>query len=106
MAAKKGETVYTLKEPVKFGSDEITEVTISRKLKYLKGCVVRVGVNEDGAKDAATLNLDMGQLIDLAGRMTGLTPSQMEDLHEDDQAHLISEANSFLFSRLGTGPSS
>lgn len=106
MALKKGETTYTLKEPVAFGDDEITEVKISRKLKFLKGCVVRVGVNEDGAKDAATLNIDMGQLIDLASRMTGLLPAQLDELCDADQSHLIGEANSFLFSRLGTGPSS
>lgn len=107
MALKKGETVYELKEPVMFGDDEITEVKISRKLKFLKGCVVRVGVNEDAqSKDAATLNIDMGQLIDLASRMTGLLPAQLDELCDDDQAHLIGEANSFLFSRLGTGPSS
>jgi len=98
------EQIYTLKEPIKGGDGEITEVTISYKLKHLKSCSVKVGVAED--KSGAVLNMDMGQLIDLAGKMTGLLPSQLDDLCDEDQSHLISEANSFLLSRLGTGPNS
>jgi len=99
------ENVYTLKEPVKFGSEEVTEVTISYKLKHLRSCTVKVGV-EEGSKDSALLALDMGQLIDLASKMTGRVPAFLDELCDEDQAHLISEANSFLLSRLGTGPSS
>lgn len=105
------ENVYSLKEPIrqfKKGTDEvvgeITEVTISYKLKHLRSCSVKVGVSEE--KEGAVLSMDMGQLIDLAGKMTGLLPSQLDDLSDEDQSHLISEANSFLLSRLGTGPSS
>ena len=98
------EKVYTLKEPIKGGEGEITEVSISYKLKHLRNCSVAVGVDEN--KKGAVLNMDMGQLIDLAGKMTGLLPSQLDDLCDEDQAHLISEANSFLLSRLGTGPNS
>lgn len=98
------EQVYTLKQPVKFGGEDVTEVTISYKLKHLRKCAVKVGVSE--GKDDAVLNIDLGQLIDLSSAMIGRVPAFLDELGDEDQAHLISEANTFLLSRLGTGPSS
>lgn len=102
MAAK--ERIYQLTEPVTIGSgdkaEHITEVTIKRKLKYLRNCSVKAGA--DGA-GGVSINFDFNTLIELASRMTGLNISTIEEFEEDDQSELIQEANDFLFKHLGTG---
>lgn len=104
----KNETRYELKHPVTMpgATEETKELTLSRKLKYLRGANVSVGVGAEGSKDMATIHMDMGQLVDLAGKMAGLLPAQMEELHSADQGYLIGQAQDFLFSSLGTGPNS
>lgn len=102
MAAK--ERTYKLTEPVSIGTGEkaehITEVTIKRKLKYLRGCSVKAGA--DGA-GGVSINFDFDTLIELASRMTGHNVSTLEEFDEEDQSELIQEANNFLFKHLATG---
>lgn len=98
MSAK--ERVLKLKEAVHIGSEEITEVTIKRKLKYLRGCSVRAGA--DGA-GGVSINFDFDTLINLGSKMIGHPVSTLEEFDEDDQSEILQEANSFLFKHLGTG---
>lgn len=98
------ERVYTLSEPVTIGSGEkaehIEEVTIKRKLKYLRGCSVKAGADGSGG---VSINFDFDTLIELASRMTGHNVSTLEEFPELDQSELIQEASNFLLERLGTG---
>lgn len=102
MAAK--ERVYQLKEEVRIGKSEnaevITEVTIRRKLKYLRGMTVRAGA--DGA-GGVSVTFDFDTLINLGARMIGHPVSTLEEFDEDDQSEIMQEANDFLFKHLGTG---
>lgn len=102
MAAK--EIKHTLKEPVTIGSgdkaQEITEVTIRRKLKYLRGMHVKAGA--DGA-GGVSITFDFDTLINLGSKMIGEPISTLEELDEDDQSVIMQEANSFLLKHLGTG---
>lgn len=99
MSAPK-EEVYTLAEPVEFGKETITEVTIQRKLKHLRGFGLRAGSSVNGD---TMLNIDFGTLIDLACKMIAQPLSVMEEMCEQDQSYLIGAAQDFLMSRLGTG---
>lgn len=99
MATPKEEN-YTLLEPVEFGKETITEVTIQRKLKHLRNFSVRAGSSTSGD---TMLNIDFGTLIDLACKMIAQPLSVMDEMGEQDQAYLIQAAQDFLFSRLGTG---
>lgn len=92
------ETVYQLKEPVEFGKETVTEVTVTRKLKHLRGCVVKVA-----AEDGGTLTLDFDVLINLASKMIGQPPAFLDEMGEADQSHILQEANDFLLTRLGPG---
>lgn len=94
------ERVFILSEPVSIGSEEITQVTIKRKLKYLRGCSVRAG--SDGA-GGVSINFDFDTLIDLGSKMIGQPVSTLEEFSEEDQSEIIQEANNFLFKHLGTG---
>lgn len=94
------ERVYSLKEPVTFGTEEITEVTISRKLKYLRGQTLKAGV---GAGEEVTIHFDFGTIMDVAAKMIGQVPAFLDELGEDDLGEIMGEAQSFLFSNLGTG---
>lgn len=102
MAAK--ERVYELTEPVTIGTgdkaEEIVEVTIKRKLKYLRGCSVRAGADGSGG---VSINFDFDTLIGLASKMVALPESTLEAFNEEDQSEIIQEANNFLFKHLGTG---
>ncbi len=98
------EKTIQLKDEVVIGTGEkaqvITEVTIKRKLKYLRGCSVRAGA--DGA-GGVSINFDFDTLINLASRMIGEPVSTLEEFDEDDQTAIIEEASNFLLKHLGTG---
>lgn len=89
-----------LKEPVQFGSESVAELTLTRKLKYLRGHSLRV--TSDG-KGSGAIDLDFSTLIDLSAKMAGRTPAFIDDMDEDDQAVLIQEARDFLLKHLGGG---
>lgn len=94
------ERIITLREPVTFGSETISQVTVTRKLKHLRGCTVRAGADSKGG---VSLDLDYGTLIDLGAKMIGYAPAVLEDFSEDDQSLVIQEANDFLLKHLGGG---
>ena len=94
------EKVMQLREPVTFGSETITELTLSRKLKYLRGHSLRV--TSDGKGNGA-LDLDFSTLIDLGGKLAGRTTAFIDEMGEDDQGALLQEARDFLLQHLGAG---
>lgn len=94
------EKVIQLLEPVQFGSERIEELTMSFKLKHLRGHSLRVV--SDG-KGNGGMDLDFGTLIDLAAKLVGRAPAFLEELGEEDQGVVIQEARDFLLSRLATG---
>jgi len=94
------EKLITLKEPVEFGSETVTELTMTFKLKHLRGHALRVV--SDG-KGNGGLDLDFGTLIDLAAKLVGRAPAFLEELGEEDQGVVLQEARDFLLSRLATG---
>ena len=94
------EKVLTLKAPVPFGSETVSELTLSFKLKYLRGHSLRV--TSDG-KGSGTVGLDFSTLLDLSAKLSGRTPAFIEDMDEDDQGLLIQEARDFLLKHLGGG---
>lgn len=100
MAAPK-ETRYELKTPVTFGGEEITEVTIARKLKFLRGQTIRAGA---GAGGDVKVDIDLGAQMDLACKMIGQVPAFLEELDQEDLGVIMEAALDFLFSALGTGP--
>ena len=95
------EKVIQLKEPVTFGSETVTELTVTRKLKYLRGHSLRV--TSDG-KGNGGMDIDFDTLMDVGAKMIGKPPAFLDELGEDDQSDVIQEASDFLVSRLGTGP--
>lgn len=99
--AKPKERTYQLKTPVNFGNEEITEITISRKLKFLRGQRITAGVDAGGD---VKVELDIGAQLDLAARMIGQVPAFLDELDEEDLAEVMGEAQDFLFSSLGNGP--
>jgi hypothetical protein len=94
------EKVITLKTPVAFGSETVSELMLSFKLKYLRGHSLRV--TSDG-KGSGTVDLDFSTLLDLSAKLSGRTPAFIEDMDEDDQGLLIQEARDFLLKHLGGG---
>lgn len=94
------EKTLVLEEPVEFGSELVTELTITRKLKYLRGYTMRV--TSDGKGNGA-LDLDFSTLIDLGSKMAGRAPAFVEEMGEEDQGLLMQEARDFLLERLGAG---
>lgn len=94
------ERVYVLQEPITFGKEEITEVTITRKLKHLRTCSLRAGADASGG---VSVNIDFGVLIDLGSKMIAQPPAVLEEMSEEDQSVVIQEANDFLFKHLGSG---
>ena len=98
--AKSKETILPLTEPVQFGSETVTELTIVRKLKYLRGHALRV--TSDG-KGSGAVDLDFSTLIDLGAKMAGRSAAFIEEMDEDDQGVLIQEARDFLLKHLGGG---
>jgi len=94
------EKVITLKAPVPFGSETVSELMLSFKLKYLRGHSLRV--TSDG-KGSGTVDLDFSTLLDLSAKLSGRTPAFIEDMDEDDQGLLIQEARDFLLKHLGGG---
>jgi hypothetical protein len=94
------EKVLTLKAPVAFGSETVSELMLSFKLKYLRGHSLRV--TSDG-KGSGTVDLDFSTLLDLSAKLSGRTPAFIEDMDEDDQGLLIQEARDFLLKHLGGG---
>lgn len=95
------ERVHVLSVPVMFGKEEITEVTIARKLRHLRSCSIKAGADGNGG---VSINIEFGTLIDLGSKMIGHTPAVLEDMAEEDQQVILKEANDFLLSALGTGP--
>lgn len=98
MAVK--EKTMNLSEPVSFGSEQITSVTITRKLKYLRGYSLKVGADGSGG---VTINFDFETLMDLGSKMIGHPISVIEEFAEDDQSAIMQEAQDFLLKHLGTG---
>lgn len=94
------EKSLVLKEPVQFGSESVTELTVSRKLKYLRGYSLRI--TSDG-KGSGAIDLDFSTLIDLGSKMAGSAPAFIDEMSEEDQAVLIQEARDFLLAHLGGG---
>lgn len=94
------EKTLPLLAPVTFGKDTLTELTVTRKLKYLRGHALRV--TSDG-KGSGGVDIDFATLIDVAAKMVGHPPALIEDLEEEDQASLIQEARDFLLKHLGGG---
>lgn len=90
----------TLAESVTFGKDTCSELTVVRKLKYLRGHALRI--TSDG-KGSGGVEMDFATLIDLAAKMVGQPPALLEELCEDDQEVLIQEARDFLLQHLGGG---
>ncbi len=95
------ERVHQLAEPVQFGKELVDSVTITRKLKHLRGHSLRV--SSDG-KGNGGMDLDFATLIDLGAKMIGQSPAFLDEMAEEDQDVVIQEARDFLLSRLGTGP--
>jgi len=94
------EKVLQLAEQVTFGKDTFSELTVTRKLKYLRGHALRV--TSDG-KGSGGVDIDFATLIDLGAKMVGHPPALIEELSEDDQAAVIQEARDFLLKHLGGG---
>ena len=94
------EKKVSLIEPVQFGSETVTELTLSRKLKFLRGHSLRV--TSDG-KGSGAIDLDFSTLIDLSSKMAGRPPAFIDDMGEEDQGVLIQEARDFLLKHLGGG---
>lgn len=94
------EKKITLAEPVDFGKETVSELTVTRKLKYLRGHALRV--TTDG-KGNGGMDIDFATLIDLGAKMVGQPPAFLEEMGEDDQTAVIEEARDFLLKHLGTG---
>ncbi|MDR9749846.1 phage tail assembly protein [Pseudomonas sp. SZMC_28357] len=94
------EKKITLKAPVQFGSESVSELVMTRKLKYLRGYSLRV--TSDG-KGSGAIDLDFSTLIDLSAKMIGRSPAFIDEVDEDDQAVLLQEARDFLLKHLGGG---
>lgn len=94
------EKIIILKAPVQFGSESVSELTLSYKLKYLRGHSLRV--TSDG-KGSGAVDLDFSTLIDLGAKLSGRSAAFIEDLDEGDQGVLIQEARDFLLKHLGGG---
>lgn len=82
---------YTLRNPVTFGSETITELTASRPLK---------------AKDFKGFPLDptLGDLIPLLASICQVPPSQIGELDGNDYLMAIKEFADFLPNGGATGP--
>ena len=96
------ETPHTLKAPISFIKEEISSVIITRKNKFLKGCVVKAGVREG---EETVIYMDVGSVYDLAGKMIGYPAEIFDEMDEEDSGFIIGEARDFLLSGLGTGKS-
>jgi hypothetical protein len=94
------EKIITLKAPIQFGSESVSELTLSYKLKYLRGHSLRV--TSDG-KGSGAVDLDFSTLIDLSAKLSARTPAFIEEMDEEDQGILIQEARDFLLKHLGAG---
>ena len=94
------EKSIVLKEPVQFGTETVTELTLSRKLKYLRGHSLRI--TSDG-KGSGAIDLDFSTLIDLGAKMAGRAPAFIDEMDEEDQSVLLEEARDFLLAHLGGG---
>lgn len=89
-----------LAEPVQFGKDNVTELDVTRKLKYLRGHALRV--TSDG-KGNGGMDIDFATLIDLGSKMIGKPPAFLDEMGEDDQGLVLQEARDFLLKHLGDG---
>lgn len=94
------EKTIQLTEQVTFGKGTFSELTVTRKLKYLRGFALRV--TSDG-KGSGGVDIDFATLIDLGAKMVGHPPALIEELSEEDQAAVIQEARDFLLKHLGGG---
>jgi len=94
------EKEYKLIEPVQFGKELVESVTVTRKLKHLRGLSLRI--TSDG-KGNGGMDLDFSTLIDLGAKMIGQPAAMLDEMGEDDQDYILQEARDFLLSRLGTG---
>ena len=99
---KQKKEVYQLVEPLTIGEETIEEVTIRRKLQYLRSHTLKAGIGRD---DEIIVNIDFGTLIDLASKMTAQPASTLDEMNEEDQGYIMSQAQDFLFKALGTGKS-
>ena len=94
------ERVYSLVEPVQFGSELVEHVTISKKLKFLRGQTLKASV---GKGEEVTIHFDFGTIMDVACKMIGQVPAFLDELGDEDRGVIMGDAQSFLFSNLGTG---
>lgn len=95
------EKTIQLKETITFGKDQVTEVIIKQKLKYLRGHSLRV--SSDGQGNGA-MDLDFSTLIDLGAKMIGQPAAFLDEMGDEDQALIIQEARDFLLKHLSAGP--
>jgi len=80
-----------LLEPIQFGSETITELEMQKpKAKHWRGMPSSPG---------------MGDLLDLAGRLSGHPPKVMDELSTEDMMRVLEAVGNFLPSGLGTGSS-
>lgn len=94
------EKKVVLAESVEFAGETVSELTMTRKLKFLRGHSLLV--TSDGKGNGA-INLDFSTLIDLGSKMAGRPPAFIDELSEDDQGVVLQEARDFLLARLGAG---
>ena len=86
---KKKEVTVTLSEPVEFGEETVEEITLRRP----KGKDLRKLPSE----------MDVGAMMDFAGRLSGREPSFMDLLDIDDVLKITEEVEGFLDSGRKTG---
>ncbi len=92
----------TLKEAAREGDKSVTEITLSYKLKYLRGHSLSAGRTKEGGE---AMQFDVGSFIDIAAKMIGYTPDFLDELCEEDQQFVLGEARDFFINSLGAGKS-
>lgn len=89
--ARLKEKLITLLEPIAFGSETITELKITRpKGKHLR---------------SMPMDPNVGDFLDLAGKLTGYPPSVMDELDAEDVTQVAEAVEAFLDGGQKTGSS-
>lgn len=90
----------TLQEPISHGSETITELAVSApKAKHMRGLHLKLG----GGGGQFSVDLDTGDLVDLAGKLCNVPPSVIDELSFQDFPNVLEAVMSFLPAGLGTG---
>lgn len=85
---------YTLKEPVQYGSETITELNFQKpRGKHLRGLTIKT------AGDGGVI-FSLGDMMDLAGRLATVAPSVISELGADDVMEVMGIVGGFI----GAGP--